>query len=180
GDKLAVGSELLRVEVEEGGAKDAKPAAPVTMPAAAPVVAAIAPAAARAPTAETTTPEVVGKPLASPSVRRHARELSVDLKQVRGTGPDGRIVHDDVVAFAARGGKPPSVARYAQREGQKEVAVIGLRRQIALRMQDSLRVPHFTYVEEIDVTELEALRARLNADRAATRGRLTVLPFLMR
>jgi 2-oxoisovalerate dehydrogenase E2 component (dihydrolipoyl transacylase) len=178
GDKLAVGSELLRVEMEEGGAQEAKPAAPVAPRAAGPVAA--APAAARAPTAETTTPEVVGKPLASPSVRRHARELGVDLKQVRGTGPDGRIVHDDVVAFAARGAKPASVARYAQREGQKEVAVIGLRRQIALRMQDSLRVPHFTYVEEIDVTELEALRARLNTDRAATRGRLTVLPFLMR
>jgi 2-oxoisovalerate dehydrogenase E2 component (dihydrolipoyl transacylase) len=178
GDKLAVGSELLRVELEGGAAKEAKPAAPLASQVAAPVLA--APAVSRAPTAETTTPEVVGKPLASPSVRRHARELGVDLKQVRGTGPDGRIVHDDVVAFAARGARPASVARYAQREGEKEVAVIGLRRQIALRMQDSLRVPHFTYVEEIDVTELEALRARLNADRAATRGRLTVLPFLMR
>jgi 2-oxoisovalerate dehydrogenase E2 component (dihydrolipoyl transacylase) len=184
GDKLAVGSELLRVETGEGAAQDIKSAAPAAKSVAAPAAAAPAAApAARAapqPTAETTVPEVIGKPLASPSVRRHARELGVELRQVRGSGPDGRIVHDDVIAFAAGGAKPASVARYAQRDGQKEVAVIGLRRQIALRMQDSLRVPHFTYVEEIDVTELEALRARLNADRAATRGRLTVLPFLMR
>jgi 2-oxoisovalerate dehydrogenase E2 component (dihydrolipoyl transacylase) len=60
------------------------------------------------------------------------------------------------------------------------VSVIGLRRQIARRMQDALRIPHFTYVEEVDVTELEALRARLNADRGEARGHLTVLPFLMR
>jgi len=182
GDKLAVGAELLRVELEGGGSPPApKSEAPAVGPAKRPLAAA-APVAAPvvAAPAETTIPQVVGKPLASPSVRRHARELAVDLKQIRGTGPDGRIVHDDVVAFAARGAKPASVSRYAQREGQKEVAVIGLRRQIALRMQESLRVPHFTYVEEIDVTELEALRARLNADRAATRGRLTVLPFLMR
>jgi len=182
GDKLAVGAELMRVELEGGDSAAApKSEAPAIAPAARSIAAAT-PVGARVAlaTAETTIPQVVGKPLASPSVRRHARELAVDLKQIRGTGPDGRIVHDDVVAFAARGAKPASVARYAQREGQKEVAVIGLRRQIALRMQDSLRVPHFTYVEEIDVTELEALRARLNADRAATRGRLTVLPFLMR
>jgi 2-oxoisovalerate dehydrogenase E2 component (dihydrolipoyl transacylase) len=182
GDKLAVGAELLRVELEGGSSAPAPQSeAPAVAPATRPVAAA-APVAAplAAATAETTIPQVVGKPLASPSVRRHARELAIDLKQIRGTGPDGRIVHDDVVAFAARGAKPASVSRYAKREGQKEVAAIGLRRQIALRMQESLRVPHFTYVEEIDVTELEALRARLNADHAATRGRLTVLPFLMR
>src|SRR5262249_46562809 len=114
GDKLAVGSELLRVELEGGGAKSVKPAAPVAQAgAAAPGAGASAAPAARSATAETATPEVVGKPLASPSVRRHARELGVDLKQVRGSGPDGRIVHDDVVSFAARGAKPPSIARYA-------------------------------------------------------------------
>jgi 2-oxoisovalerate dehydrogenase E2 component (dihydrolipoyl transacylase) len=180
GDKLAVGAELLRVELSgEGSAATPKSEAPAVRPAAPPVASPTA-AAGPATRTETTMPQVVGKPLASPSVRRHARELAVDLKQIRGTGPDGRIVHDDVMRFAARGARPESVGRYAQREGEKAVAVIGLRRQIALRMQDSLRVPHFTYVEEIDVTELEALRARLNADRAETRGRLTVLPFLMR
>ena len=77
--------------------------------------------------------------------------------------------------------KPEGVPRYAERGGEQAVPVIGLRRQIALRMQDSMRrIPHFTYVEEIDVTELEALRARLNDERGQARGRLAVLPFLMR
>ena len=121
------------------------------------------------------------KPLASPSVRRHARELGVELSQVRGTGPDGRIVHDDVVRHAAgRTAKPPVVQRYAERDGEHAVPVIGMRRQIALHMQASLRIPHFTYVEEVDATELEALRSKLNERFDATRGRLTVLPFLMR
>ena len=119
--------------------------------------------------------------MASPSVRRHARELAVDLEQVPGSGPEGRILHEDVVRFAARGeARPASGQRYAERSGERQVPVIGLRRQIALRMQDALRIPHFTYVEEVDVTELEALRARLNAERGEARGHLTVLPFLMR
>src|SRR5215470_15453634 len=124
GDKLAVGAELLRVEMEgtsasaapKAEAPAARAAAPTPAVAAARPAATVAAAPAAAPAlAETTMPQVVGKPLASPSVRRHARELAVDLKQVRGTGPDGRIVHDDVVRFAARGAKPASVARYAQR-----------------------------------------------------------------
>jgi 2-oxoisovalerate dehydrogenase E2 component (dihydrolipoyl transacylase) len=114
-------------------------------------------------------------------VRRHARELGVELRDVKGSGPDGRVLHEDVVRFAARGeAKPAGAARYAERDGEQAVPVIGLRRKIALRMQESLRIPHFTYVEEVDVTELEALRARLNAERGAARGHLTVLPFLMR
>ena len=121
------------------------------------------------------------KPLASPSVRHHARELGVDLAQVRGTGPGGRIVHDDVVRHAAgRTGQPAVAQRYAERDGEHPVPVIGLRRQIAQHMQASLRIPHFTYVEEVDVTELEALRSKLNERFDATRGRLTLLPFLMR
>jgi len=182
GDKLAVGSELLRIAVDEAAIASLDPAA----------------AAARASTAATTiatapvvtapdAPAAAGKPLASPSVRRQARELSVDLAQVQGSGPDGRVLHEDVVRFAApraretAGSAPPASAqRHGERNGEQQVPVIGLRRQIALRMQDALRIPHFTYVEEIDVTELEALRARLNAERGRARGHLTVLPFLMR
>ena len=104
----------------------------------------------------------------------------MELSTVRGTGPDGRILHDDVVRHAAgRSAKPPTVQRYAERDGEHAVPVIGLRRQIALHMQASLRIPHFTYVEEIDVTELEVLRSKLNDRFAAARGRLTVLPFLI-
>jgi 2-oxoisovalerate dehydrogenase E2 component (dihydrolipoyl transacylase) len=114
-------------------------------------------------------------------VRQHARELGVDLATVRGSGPDGRILHEDVVRQAAQAAAPPAtVSRYAERNGTQEVPVIGLRRQIALRMQESLRIPHFTYVEVVDVTELEALRAKLNERWGEARGRLTMLPFLMR
>ena len=174
GDKLAVGSELIRLAVDDA----AIPASGhVSVDARAQ---ATAPSAAGAPVTSATA----GKPLASPSVRRQARELAVDLVQVPGSGPDGRVLHEDVIRFAARDGVeaavPASARRHFERGGEQQLPVIGLRRQIALRMQDALRIPHFTYVEEIDVTELEALRARLNAERGRTRGHLTVLPFLMR
>ena len=163
GEKLAVGSELIRVETKGGGA-----AAPAT-----PAAAVAAPSASGAG----------ARPLASPAVRRHARELGVALEGVQGSGPDGRILHEDLLRHASpRGTKPAGgEARHAERHGEQAVPVIGLRRQIAERMQDAVRrIPHFTYVEEIDVTELEALRRRLNEERGAERGRLTVLPFLMR
>jgi len=114
-------------------------------------------------------------------VRRHARELGLELAQVRGTGPDGRIVHEDVVRHAAGGAaKPAVVQRYVERHGEHAVPVIGMRRQIAQHMQASLRIPHFTYVEEVDVTDLESLRSKLNERFGDGRGRLTLLPFLMR
>jgi len=162
GTKLAVGSDLLRLETE-GGGEAADPRAPS------------APALAH--------PEVAlpAKPAASPSVRRHARELGVDLATVAGTGPEGRVLHEDLARRAAGTATPAENARHAKRSGEQEIAVTGLRRQIAQRMQEaSARIPHFTYVEEVDVTGLEELRARLNAERGAARGHLTVLPFLMR
>ena len=170
GDKLAVGAELIRLETDGAGA--AATSAPSATPAG---------KGAPSTAAETATPASVDKPLASPSVRRQARELQIDLARVRGSGPGGRIEHDDLVRHAqGAGAKPERAPRYAERDGQHDVAVIGLRRQIALRMRDSLKIPHFTYVEEIDVTELEALRAQLNDEHGKKRGRLTVLPFLMR
>ncbi len=182
GDKLAVGAELIRLETDGAGAvAEGKPAAAAAASAPAkPVVARPKPAAG-SPTAETFAPTSVDKPLASPSVRRHARELQIELSRVRGSGPGGRIEHDDLVRHAqGAAAKPERALRYAERSGQHDVAVIGLRRQIALRMRESLKIPHFTYVEEIDVTELEALRAQLNDEHGKARGRLTVLPFLMR
>ena len=175
GDKLAVGSEVIRLEVEGGAPVAAARTATAPLAAAAP-----APAAAAA--APTSTAQLsTSKPLASPSIRRQAREMEIDLGRVQGSGPDGRIVHEDLTRFASAGtAKPERGARYAERNDEHAVAVIGLRRQIALRMRDALRIPHFTYVEEIDVTELEALRAQLNDERGKERGRLTVLPFLMR
>jgi len=165
GEKLAVGSELLRIEAEGAGGVDAGASSVAAATAAAPAAFAF-----------------VAKPLASPSVRRQALDLGIELKNVAGSGPHGRILHEDVVRYAAQGEAiPAGVERYAERSGEQAVPVIGLRRRIAQRMQDSKRrIPHFTYVEEIDVTELEALRARLNEEQGAARGRLTILPFLMR
>ena len=125
------------------------------------------------------------RPLASPAVRRRALDLNVKLEFVPGSGPAGRIEHADLDAFLARSNPPPLIPEqagtgYAPREGVAEVKVIGLRRKIAEKMQEAKRrIPHFAYVEEVDMTELEELRARLNVVHK-DRGKLTVLPFFMR
>jgi len=122
------------------------------------------------------------KPIASPAVRRRAWELGIELQFVPGSGAAGRILHQDLDAYLDRRGAPGAPAsRYVERHDQEQVQVIGLRRKIAQKMQEAKRhIPHFTYVEEIDVTELELLRAQLNERHAAARGRLTLLPLLAR
>ena len=207
GDVMAVGSELIRIEVEgAGNVKDgaAAPApatapAPKAAPAPAPVVAAApapvsaspvpAPAAALARAAagaQKITRAVGDKPIASPAVRNHAWDLGIDLQHVMGTGTAGRITHEDIEAYARQGtiggsGATGGDPRYAQRADEEQIPVIGLRRKIAQKMQDAKRrIPHFTYVEEIDVTELETLRGKLNQKHGAARGKLTLLPFIMR
>ena len=105
---------------------------------------------------------------------------------MHGSGAAGRIMHEDLDAYVARGAdgqQQPAAggARYALRHDEEAIPVIGLRRKIAQKMQEAKRrIPHFTYVEEIDVTELEALRKRLNERWGAERTRLTVLPLLIR
>lgn len=166
GQVLAVGAELIRIEVE-GAAREVSAAPAVNAPAPAPVP---PPPAA---------PSMRDRPIASPSVRRRAWELGIDLLQVRATGTAGRVVQADIEAHAKA--HPTSAAAGTVREGEESIPVIGLRRKIAIKMQDAKRrIPHFTYVEEVDVTELEALRARLNEKWGARRARLTLLPFLMR
>ncbi|RZJ03246.1 MAG: 2-oxo acid dehydrogenase subunit E2 [Brevundimonas sp.] len=127
------------------------------------------------------------RPLASPAVRNRARDLGVDLTFVPGSGPAGRIQHEDLDAFVARGGAQPASApsgggsTYARAEGTTEVRIIGLRRKIAEKMAESVRrIPHITYVEEIDVTALEELRAHLNATKSKDQPKLNVLPFIAR
>ena len=125
------------------------------------------------------------KPIASPAVRHQAWDLGVELQFVPGTGTAGRITHEDLQTYVARAAQaqPAGTAdqRFAQRLDEQTVPVIGLRRKIAQKMQDAKRrIPHFTYVEEVDMTELEVLRATLNAKHGKERGRLTVLPFLVR
>lgn len=126
-----------------------------------------------------------GKPLASPAVRKRAWDLGIELQYVPATGDAGQITHADLDAYAARvpaaaAGADRAIA-HARRDDERQVPVIGLRRKISEKMQESKRrIPHFAYVEEIDVTELETLRARLNAQWGPERGKLTILPLLAR
>ncbi len=122
------------------------------------------------------------RPLASPAVRLRAQEAGVDLRQVAGSGPAGRISHDDLDRFLARGEEPAAMpAGLARRTGTEEIKVTGLRRRIAEKMRlAASRIPHITYVEEVDVTDLEELRATMNAARKPGQPKLTILPFLIR
>lgn len=211
GQVMAVGSELIRIEVEGAGNVDANAVAPVAAapttpaPAAKPAVTAAAPAVVEkaAPTTETPAPAAVTptpvaaksnslpsaarangeKPIASPAVRRRAWDLGIELQFVPGSGTAGRITHEDLEAYVARGPVSLGTGGSSYRELHEETAipVIGLRRKIAQKMQDAKRrIPHFSYVEEVDVTELEALRTQLNQKWGKERGKLSLLPLLMR
>lgn len=192
GEVMAVGSVLISIEVE--GAGNLKESAPVAAkePVAPKVEAVVeskpAAAAAPRPAAVCQGPMVAReadeRPLASPAVRKHALDLGIQLRLVRGSGPAGRVLHDDLEAYLAQGqsnASAPASAAYAQRNDEEQVQVIGMRRKIAQRMQDATqRAAHFSYVEEIDVTAIEELRAHLNEKHGASRGKLTLLPFLVR
>ena len=192
GDVVAVGSELVRLDTDGGTEPAAEviappPAAPASVTAksgnrgngAAPRAAADTPLVAEQPAPNRAADQ---KPLASPSVRRHARELGIELRDVPGSGPAGRVEHADLEAYGAAA-RTPARARPASTEldETEEIPVIGLRRKIAQKMQESKRrIPHFAYVEEVDVTELEKLRAYLNETRREDQPKLTLLPFIMR
>lgn len=171
GQMMAVGSMLIRIESGAAGPAAAPPApAPEASPppSAVPVPAAPVPPPAAPPAARV---------LAAPAVRARAGALGVDLARVRGSGPGGRIVHADLDAARPAAGTRGGAASDATRE----VKLIGLRRVIAQRMQESKRhIPHFTYVEEVDVTEMVALRDELNLQYGASRGELSPLAFVVR
>jgi len=153
----------------------ASPAAAASKPAAKSASGAVRNTSAARPEGE--------RALASPAVRQRAWDLGIDIQFVHGTGPAGRVTYDDIDAFLAGKNAPPTGTdtRYATRADEEQVPVIGLRRKIAQKMQEAKRrIPHFTYVEEIDVTELESLRAQLNSKWGKERGKLTVLPLLVR
>jgi 2-oxoisovalerate dehydrogenase E2 component (dihydrolipoyl transacylase) len=119
-----------------------------------------------------------GKVLTSPSIRQRAREANIDLAQVRGSGPRGRILKSDLEAFIA-GQSAPATASDDVIDEVTEIKVIGLRRKIAERMtRANLEIPHFAYVEEIDITALESLRQHLNGQKKPGDSKLTLLPFL--
>jgi len=202
GEMMAVGSELIRLEVDGAGNAEAieasEPAPPTREPD--PV-----PAPINTPKDEIQSPSpVYGRgvgervreepvtpkpqltpgehPLASPAVRRRAWDLGIELRYVPPTGPGGRIIHADLDAYLATGGQSQTTqGGYRPRTGQQQIPVIGLRRKIAQKMQQAwTNIPHITYVEEIDVTEVEHLRATLNQRWGQERGKLTLLPLLAR
>ncbi|MDF9758026.1 2-oxoisovalerate dehydrogenase E2 component (dihydrolipoyl transacylase) [Pseudomonas sp. TE6288] len=192
GEVMAVGSELIRIEVEGSGNHVDTPQAKPAEPAPAAVQAAARPeprvesqpqVAATHATAPIVPREAHDKPLASPAVRKRALDAGIELRYVHGSGPAGRILHEDLDAFISKPQSSTGQAPggYGKRTDSEQVPVIGLRRKIAQRMQDAKRrVAHFSYVEEIDVTALEALRQQLNAKHGDSRGKLTLLPFLVR
>ncbi len=123
------------------------------------------------------------KPIASPAVRKRARDAGIDLVFVKGTGNANRISHEDLDTFISEHaqGRAGITSGNSMNTQINEIKVIGLRRKIATVMQDTMqRIPHFTYVEEVDVTELESLRSKLNNQRTETQAKLTVLPFIMK
>ena len=188
GDMVPVGAELIVFEVKGDGSPKPKskpkpePVAepepkpdPVVEPEPKPEPVAAPSPSAPAPVASSGT-----KPLASPAVRRRAREAGIDLSQVSGTGPAGRISHDDMDTFISGGGRLAAVQSGVKMTGVEEVPVIGLRRKIAEKMATSKRsAAHFSYFEEVDITALESLRQHLNSTRAENQPKLTYLPFII-
>lgn len=154
-------------------AGDGNTAADAGAPASAPPPAAAPEPAAPAPPVTPAAPSPLGLPAgpatsrsASPAVRRRALEAGVDLRQVRGSGPAGRIGHDDLDRFLAGGGEPSAGPGLRRNATVHEVKVVGLRRRIAERMAHAKRtIAHITYVEEVDVEALEELRAALNREK---------------
>ena len=164
GDMIPVGADLVVFETAKG-----VPAAAKSVPEK---------QSAARPTIDAPAADSEAKLLTSPAVRRRAKETGIDLAEVTGTGPQGRITQEDVDAHAARRGaarQPASGGEY------EEIPVIGLRRKIAEKMAESKRhIPHFTYVEDVDMKALERLRQELNEARDADQPKLSYLPFLIR
>ncbi len=193
GDLVAVGSELIALETEAAAAADSNvPAVPIAASAVVPEAepaSELAPAAVEESAADTPSvatavgqsePRSGGGVITSPAIRRRAKEAGIDLTAIAGSGPRGRILRRDLEAHLTAG--TASSARDSGSSGlppsgpSEEIKVIGVRRVIAERMSQSKReIPHYSYVEEVDVTELEQLRQHLNAREKAS---LTVLPFV--
>ncbi len=196
GDKMAVKAPLIRLEVAGEGNTEA--VAEVSVPDAVPQTPAetsekVRPKEAREPKPQQPTAPLHGagnahlprpegdKPMAAPSVRARAREAGIDLRRVAGSGPSGRITHADLDQLAVAPDVVAPPAGYQCNTSVEQIKVIGLRRKIAERMaQANAKIAHITYVEEIDVTALEDLRASLNRARREDQPKLTLLPFLMR
>jgi 2-oxoisovalerate dehydrogenase E2 component (dihydrolipoyl transacylase) len=125
-------------------------------------------------------PQAQAPSLASPAVRRRARELQVDLQHIQGSGPNGRVTHADVDVYLRTEVSPAASVPRPYGTHTTEIQMVGLRRRIAEKMVVSnTQIPHFSYIEEVDITELESLRDHLNGNRTDGQPKLTYLPFIM-
>jgi len=159
GDTIAIGAPLVKLDVQNGGNQDIQDAVPET------VAKPIKPAA-----------RVLEKPQAGPSVRKRVKEAGVLLQDITGTGPGGRITHQDLDKFLVL-----VAVNKPQTDAVKQIKVTGMRRKIAEKMALSkAHIPHITIVEEVDMTNLETLRGKLNMKYQDSRAKLTILPFMMR
>ncbi|VAX04860.1 Dihydrolipoamide acyltransferase component of branched-chain alpha-keto acid dehydrogenase complex [hydrothermal vent metagenome] len=184
GEMIAVGTAMVVIEVEGAGNTEPNAGDPaekvekiqekaIIDP---PVKLMTAPVPDPVPIALPTSDD---HPLASPAVRLRALEAHIDLAKVPGSGPAGRISHQDIDDFIAAGGRISGFEKQ-KRTAIEEIPVIGIRRKIAQRMELSKRsIPHYSYVEEVDVTEVEKLRHFLNANRTEEQPKLSILPFIM-
>jgi 2-oxoisovalerate dehydrogenase E2 component (dihydrolipoyl transacylase) len=187
GDHIAVGAELIVLDTAEGVAAAEKPAE--KKEAAAPAPASQKPNLSLVPP-PTSAPRAAAAPrtgrvLASPATRRRAHDAGIDLATIVGSGRDGRIQRQDLDAAinqthqAAPGAPAGGGLRRQQRTGTEEIRILGVRRVSAQRVADSKRnIPHFSYVEEVDITELERLRKHLNSKLPKGSPSYTYLPFL--
>ena len=187
GDKLAVGAKLVTIQLDAESSASETSEIKLVSAVEANTARAVAAATGSEPASSTSTPVP-----AAPSIRKLARERGIDLHQVQASGPSGRVLREDLDRHAGIAVAPaaavsevlrePVVQAQAAVQGDEaieQVKVIGLRRKIAEAMQRAKqRIPHFAYVEEVDVTELELLRARLNA-KYPDRPKLTLLPLLI-
>jgi 2-oxoisovalerate dehydrogenase E2 component (dihydrolipoyl transacylase) len=182
GEVLAIGSDFVRLKVSGEQPTETKP--PAARSSALPKEdasrATLAPAVEPPPQRHAAVADA-NKPLASPAVRLRAREAGIELRRVHGSGPAGRITHDDLDAHLAQASGGTAAKRYEAKSAVEDIKIVGLRRRIAEKMSiASARIPHISYIEEVDVTALEDLRAKLNAEKRDGRPKLTLLPFLMR
>ncbi len=176
GEILAVGSDFLEIATDGAVPPEDEPAAedPEPEPAPAPTP---APEPAAPPPAPARSAEAGRKPTAAPAVRARAKDLGVDLADVDGSGPEGRVVHADLDRIGGRSARSASRPIAAASGDGTAQPVRGVRRRIAERLTSAwTEIPHITYVDAVDVTELERLRGELNGRDGATR--LTLLPFL--
>ena len=189
GELLAIGSDFVRLKVdakteastETKPSRTADRSAPTPDDASRATLAPVAEPAVMAPRRQPTASPgaTTDKPLASPAVRLRAREAGIELRRVHGSGPAGRITHDDLDAYLAQSAGERETTRLETRTAVQDIRIVGLRRRIAEKMSiASARIPHISYIEEIDITALEDLRAKLNA--RGRKPKLTLLPFLMR